>query len=104
MKLITLKPLLLLIIILAIFFTGCTQKKQKPNIIFIFADDQCYNTINALGNKEVITPNIDKLVMNGVTFTHTYNMGGWNGAVCIASRTMMNTVHYLYDREVAHQN
>ncbi len=78
---------------------GCKKKheqKQKPNIIFIFADDQCYNTINALGNKEVITPNLDKLVADGVTFTHAYNMGGWNGAVCIASRTMMNTGRFLW--------
>ncbi len=101
MKLSNLKTALLLITISAISYTGCTQKKQvekkqKPNIIFIFADDQCYNTINALGNKEVITPNIDKLVMNGVTFTHTYNMGGWNGAVCIASRTMMNTGRFIW--------
>ena len=73
-----------------------SSQKQKPNIIFIFADDQCYNTINALGNKEVITPNLDKLVADGVTFTHTYNMGGWNGAVCIASRTMMNTGRFLW--------
>ena len=72
------------------------EKKQKPNIIFIFADDQCFNTINALGNKEVNTPNLDKLVADGVTFTHTYNMGGWNGAVCIASRTMMNTGRFIW--------
>ncbi|NPA37653.1 MAG: sulfatase-like hydrolase/transferase [Chlorobi bacterium] len=81
--------------------TGCSNspkkdKKEKPNIIFIFADDQCYNTINALGNKEVITPNLDKLVADGVTFTHTFNMGGWNGAVCVASRTMMNTGRFLW--------
>ncbi len=97
MKTLTIKLLMFFLIMFsAISLSGCSEKKnktekQKPNIIFIFADDQCYNTINALGNKEVITPNIDKLVMNGVTFTHTYNMGGWNGAVCVASRTMMNT-------------
>ncbi len=97
MKSPTVKLLLsLLILFSAISLSGCTKKKEKPNIVFIFADDQCYNTINTLGNKEVITPNIDKLVMNGVTFTHTYNMGGWNGAVCIASRTMMNTGRFVW--------
>ncbi len=91
----------LIIFLSVLTFTGCKTsarkaQNQKPNIIFIFADDQCYNTINALGNKEVITPNLDKLVMDGVTFTHAYNMGGWNGAVCIASRTMMNTGRFIW--------
>ncbi|WP_340110667.1 sulfatase-like hydrolase/transferase [Maribellus mangrovi] len=67
------------------------DKADKPNILFIFADDQCYSTINALGNHEIITPNLDKMVKSGVTFTHAYNMGAWGGAVCVASRTMLNT-------------
>ena len=78
---------------LACLFTNCTQvkEKEKPNIIFLFADDQCFNTVNTLGNTEIITPNLDRLSNSGVTFTHAYNMGAWNGAVCLASRAMMNT-------------
>lgn len=68
-----------------------TVLPEKPNIVFVFADDQCYNTVHALGNDEVITPNLDKLVENGVTFTQAFNMGAWNGAVCVASRTMLIT-------------
>lgn len=64
---------------------------KKPNIIFIFADDQCHNTINTLGNHEVITPTLDRMVKSGVTFTHAFNMGAWGGAVCVASRAMLNT-------------
>lgn len=73
--------------------TKTTEKisDSKPNIIFIFADDQCHSTVHALGNNEVITPNLDKLVNEGVTFTQAFNMGAWNGAVCQASRTMLNT-------------
>lgn len=71
--------------------SSCFKKQVKPNILFIFADDQCFNTINALGNKEVQTPTLDKLTDEGVTFTHAYNMGAWHGAVCVASRTMLNT-------------
>ena len=63
----------------------------KPNILFIFADDQSYETIAALGNDEVKTPNLDRLVTSGTSFVNAYNMGGWNGAICVASRTMMNT-------------
>ena len=87
------------------FLASCTQKKEivshqkKPNILFIFTDDQTYSSINALGNKEIITPNLDKLVAKGTTFTHAYNMGSWSGAVCAASRAMM-----ISGRSVWHAN
>ena len=88
------------IIVLLIILTGCkervSQKQQitsselkKPNIIFLFSDDQSYTAVNALGNKEIITPTMDKMIEEGVTFTHSYNMGGWNGAICLASRAMI---------------
>ena len=79
--------------------TGCSQifSKKKPNILFIFADDQAFDTINALGYDDVKTPNLDRLVCNGVTFTHAYNMGAWHGAVCVASRTMLNTGRFLWE-------
>lgn len=70
-----------------------------PNILFILADDQCYQTVNALGNPEVITPTLDELANRGCTFTTAYNMGGWNGAICIASRTMFNTGRFLWHAE-----
>lgn len=63
----------------------------KPNIVFIFTDDQTYSSVHALGNKEIITPSLDKLVNLGTTFTNAYNMGSWSGAVCTASRTMLNS-------------
>ncbi len=71
---------------------GCTSKElpnSKPNILFIFTDDQTYTAINALGNDEIITPNMDRLVHQGTTFNNAFNMGAWNGAVCTASRSML---------------
>jgi len=65
-------------------------RAEKPNILFILADDQCWETIGAVGG-EVITPNLDKLVAEGARFDHAYNMGSWSGAVCVASRHMFNT-------------
>jgi len=82
-----------------LFLNSCTEKiseSKKPNILFIFADDHTYEGVNVLGNPEVITPNLDKLAQSGVTFTHTYNMGGWNGAVCVASRAMLNTGRFIW--------
>lgn len=70
-----------------------------PNILFVFADDQCFETIAALGNAEIETPNLDKLVKRGTTYTHCFNMGSWSGAVCVASRTMLNTGRYLWRAE-----
>ncbi len=64
-------------------------QNEKPNIVFIFTDDQTYSAIHALGNNEIITPNMDRLVKMGVSFTNTYNMGAWGGAVCVTSRAMI---------------
>lgn len=71
----------------------------KPNILFVFADDQCFETIRALGNDEIETPHLDSLVRRGTTYTHCFNMGSWSGAVCVASRTMLNTGRYLWRAE-----
>jgi arylsulfatase A-like enzyme len=73
----------------------------KPNILFIFADDQSYETIGAHGNPEVKTPHLDRLATSGVSFTNAYNMGGWNGAVCVASRAMLNTGRMVWRAHAA---
>ncbi len=72
------------------------KPKDRPNILFLFADDQTFEAIHAFGS-EVETPNLDKLVEKGVTFTHAYNQGAWGGAVCVASRTMLNTGRFLWN-------
>ena len=74
----------------------CSRSSSKPNILFIFADDQCHEALSAFGS-QVQTPNLDRLVKNGVTFTNAYNMGAWHGAVCVASRTMLNTGRFLWE-------
>ena len=86
---------------LAILVLGvvATQAKEKPNILFIFADDQCYETVSAFGMTDIDTPNLDKLVERGTTFSHAYNMGSWSGAVCVASRHMLNTGAFVWKAE-----
>jgi arylsulfatase A-like enzyme len=64
---------------------------EKPNILFIFADDQSPKTIGAYGNSQIQTPNLDQLAQKGVNFSNAYNMGSWSGAVCKASRAMINS-------------
>ena len=93
-----------LIIATVLAMCSCVKESEQPNILFIFADDQCFNTISELGNKEVITPTLDELARKGTVFTTAYNMGGWNGAICIASRTMFNTGRFLWRAEAFDNN
>ena len=67
------------------------KTENKPNILFLLTDDQAVDTIRSMGNSEIQTPNFDRLVAAGTTFTHCYNMGSWSPAVCIASRSMLLT-------------
>jgi len=90
---------------MVLLLDSCRQEQlSKPNIMFIIADDQSYNTVHAYGNDEIRTPNIDRLAAEGITFTHAYNMGAWHGAVCIASRTMINTGMFLWRAEDSEKN
>ncbi|WP_163323394.1 sulfatase-like hydrolase/transferase [Draconibacterium mangrovi] len=101
------KNLIFAVTAVLFLFVSCNetpQENKKPNILFIFADDQTYEGISALGNPEVISPNLDKLAHSGVTFTHAYNMGGWNGAICVASRCMLNTGRFIWRAKESEKN
>jgi choline-sulfatase len=64
---------------------------DRPNFLFMIADDLTYRSIHALNNSEVHTPNLDWLVENGCAFTHCFHQGSWSPAVCVPSRTMLNS-------------
>jgi choline-sulfatase len=87
---------LLLAAVVALAGAPGAHTAPKPNILFLFADDQCHETIRALGHTDIETPNLDRLVRRGATFNHAYNMGSWSGAVCVASRTMLVTGRTLW--------
>jgi arylsulfatase A-like enzyme len=61
----------------------------KPNILFLFADDQRADTIAAHGNPHIKTPNMDKLATAGFSFRGNYIFGGNSGAICMPSRAML---------------
>ncbi|WP_316818319.1 sulfatase-like hydrolase/transferase [Pedobacter nyackensis] len=67
------------------------QQVKPYNVLVILTDDQRFNTIRALGNKEIYTPNLDQLVKGGTTFTQAHIMGSLGGAVCAPSRAMLLT-------------
>lgn len=68
----------------------------RPNVLVFFTDDQRRSTIHALGNHVIQTPNLDRLVEQGATFTRAYMMGGMIGATCVPSRAMLHTGRHLF--------
>jgi arylsulfatase A-like enzyme len=66
-------------------------KPPRPNIVFLFADDQRADTIGAHGNPQIRTPNLDQLAAEGFSFRRNYCGGSFSGAVCVASRAMLMT-------------
>ena len=58
---------------------------KKPNILHIFVDQQRFDTIGALNNNVIKTPNLDRLVKSGIAFSNAYTAS----PVCIASRCSM---------------
>lgn len=45
---------------------------EKPNVIFIYADDLGRGLLSCYGQKQFQTPNIDRLAREGLSFTHSY--------------------------------
>lgn len=76
--------------LLALLLTACIAS-AAPNVLFVYTDDQAFDTIHALGNKDIQTPTLDALVARGFTFTNAYCQGGQSPAVCVPSRTMLLT-------------
>ena len=72
------------------------QKPKPPNVLFLLSDDQRPDTIAALGNHHIKTPNLDRLVREGTVFNRAYCMGSMRGAVCLPSRTMILTGRTLF--------
>jgi arylsulfatase A-like enzyme len=80
--------------LLRLFVAFCStilslRAAPAPNVVFIFADDQRADTIAALGNPVIKTPNLDRLVKRGVAFNRAYMQGGNQGATCVPSRAML---------------
>jgi len=70
------KKLLILIVtgtaLLSLFSCTPAEKKQKPNVLFILADDLGYCDLSCMGSEYYETPNIDRIAQEGVVFTNGY--------------------------------
>ncbi|MCU0918566.1 MAG: sulfatase-like hydrolase/transferase [Planctomycetes bacterium] len=79
---------------LASFTTLCTAaaESERPSIIFLLTDDQTIGAVGCYGNKDIITPNIDKRASEGVRFASHYH----TTSICMASRASLMTGRYEY--------
>ena len=68
----------------------------RPNVVLIFMDDM---THWALRSSQCITPNLDRLRARGTTFTHAFNQGSMNEAVCMPARQMLISGLTLFDAQ-----
>ncbi len=87
---------LMVIVFVSLGFLGCKEtedkegvknkgleyRKERPNIIFILADDMGYHVPGSYGGQKIATPNIDDLAKNGMRFTNAYA----GNSVCAPSR------------------
>jgi len=64
-----------------------TSAAEKPNVIFIMADDLGYGDLGCFGQKLIQTPNIDRLADEGTRFTQFYA----GSAVCAPTRSVLMT-------------
>ncbi|MFW5831331.1 MAG: arylsulfatase [Prolixibacteraceae bacterium] len=87
-----------------IVFSGCQNKssdnettaEQKPNIIFILADDLGYGDIEPYGQEMIKTPQLGKMAAEGIKFTQHYA----GNTVCAPSRCALMTGLHMGHAEV----
>jgi len=78
-----------LLLFAAILAVAGRAEAARPNVLFLFTDDQRADTIGALGNSVIHTPNLDRLAKQGFHFSNAYCLGANMGAVCRPSRNML---------------
>lgn len=71
----------------ALSLPGAEARSSRPNILFLFADDQRYDTLSCAGHPIVQTPTIDRLASEGVRFENAFV----TTAVCWVSRAVVLT-------------
>ncbi len=69
--------------------------QDKPNVIFIYADDLGYGDVSCYGATKIATPNIDALAKKGLMFTNAHS----SSATCTPSRYSLLTGTYAWRRD-----
>jgi arylsulfatase A-like enzyme len=58
------------------------QPARRPNILFLLADDQRFDSLGCMGNRVIRTPHVDSLAARGTVFTNHFV----STAICVSSR------------------
>jgi arylsulfatase A-like enzyme len=77
----------LLALVAALFLLAPAPQARKPNIIWIMADDLGYGDLGCYGQKQIQTPNLDRMALEGTRFTQFYA----GSTVCAPSRCVLMT-------------
>lgn len=94
---IPMKPNLIALTSLALSLLTLSAAAAKPNFLFIIVDDQSPFDLKAYDPKSTLdTPNIDRIAREGLVLDAAHQQGGWSGAVCTCSRTMIMTGRTLW--------
>ncbi|MDR6550143.1 sulfatase-like hydrolase/transferase [Paenibacillus qinlingensis] len=67
------------------------QLAERPNVVFLIADDHRGEAIGAFGSERLQTPVLDSLVASGTACRNTHIFGALTGAVCAPSRACVHT-------------
>jgi arylsulfatase A len=89
------------VLIVAIEMVGsvCGGIPQKPNVVFILADDLGIGNVGCYGSDHYRTPNLDKLAAGGARFTQFFT-----GALCGPSRALIMTGRYAFRNGSSNQD
>ena len=79
---------------------GRAAMSDSPNLVFIWTDQQAYNTLGAYGNDRIETPNLDALAQRGRTFERAY----CTSPVCGPSRSSVMTGKYSHTTGITGNN
>lgn len=90
-------PKLLIFCFIALFVLKISAQNNKPNVIIFIADDVTFDDLGCYGNKQVQTPNIDKLAAAGIRFSNFY----LTASSCSPSRNSIITGRYPHNAGAA---
>lgn len=81
---------IIIILFLSLFIISCKKIIEKPNIVFVLADQWRAQSMGYAGNPDVKTPNLDKLASEGICFMNAIS----TNPVCTPYRAMLLTGKY----------
>ncbi len=83
-------PRVLLLVFASLSLSASVSAAERPNFVFILADDLGWGDLGCYGHPHIQTPNLDRLAKRGTLFTHFYV----NASVCSPSRCAFFTGQY----------